>query len=172
MRKARRVLLRLATGLTALVALGGMATPASADTSAALQTGSRQYSADDDYTAVWSRADALKLRQDRTNTAPRVSPDFPVISDKVWQWDTWPLTKLDTKTATYKGWHVIFALTAPRSVPFGDRHWYAKIGYYYSRDAKSWKYGGDLFQPGTAFGSTRTVGTRMSDAVMRTGPLT
>ncbi len=159
MRKARRVLLRLATGLTALVALGGMATPASADTSAALQTGSRQYSADDDYTAVWSRADALKLRQDRTNTAPRVSPDFPVISDKVWQWDTWPLTKLDTKTATYKGWHVIFALTAPRSVPFGDRHWYAKIGYYYSRDAKSWKYGGDLFQPGTAFGSRQWAGS-------------
>ncbi|MET9846020.1 glycoside hydrolase family 68 protein [Streptomyces ossamyceticus] len=159
MRRARRVLIRMATGLMAIALLGGVATPASADRPASPQTGTRQYSADDDYFAVWSRADALKLRQDKTNTAPRVSPDFPVMTDKVWVWDTWPLTKLTTRTATYKGWHVIFSLTAPRSVPFGDRHWYAKIGYFYSRDAKSWKYGGDLFQPGTSFGSREWAGS-------------
>ncbi|MFF7788131.1 hypothetical protein [Streptomyces sp. NPDC007991] len=67
MRRARRVLLRLATGLLALAALGGVATSVSADTPAASLTGTRQYSADDDFTAVWSRADALKLRQDKTN---------------------------------------------------------------------------------------------------------
>ncbi|MDW8476810.1 glycoside hydrolase family 68 protein [Streptomyces scabiei] len=159
MRRSRRVLIRLATGLMALAMTGGVAAPASADEPASSRTGTRQYSADDDYFAVWSRADALKLRQDRTNTAPRVSPDFPVMTDKVWVWDTWPLTELTTKTATYKGWHVIFSLTAPRSVPFGDRHWYAKIGYFYSRDAKSWKYGGDLFKPGTSFGSREWAGS-------------
>ncbi|MFD8236211.1 glycoside hydrolase family 68 protein [Streptomyces sp. NPDC059696] len=159
MYRARRVLLRLATGLAALATLSGVITPASASPHDTSRTGARQYTADDDYTAVWSRADALKLRQDKTNTAPRVSPDFPVMTDKVWVWDTWPLTKLDTRTATYKGWHVIFSLTAPRSVPFGDRHWYAKIGYFYSRDAKSWKYGGDLFRPGTSFGSREWAGS-------------
>ncbi|WNZ07764.1 hypothetical protein [Streptomyces sp. 11x1] len=70
MRRSRRVLIRLATGLMALAVLGGVATPASADGPASSQTGTRQYSADDDYFAVWSRADALKLRQDKTNTAP------------------------------------------------------------------------------------------------------
>ncbi|MEU0586776.1 glycoside hydrolase family 68 protein [Streptomyces sp. NPDC006132] len=159
MYRARRVLLRLATGLAAFATLSGIITPASASPHDASRTGTRQYTADDDYTAVWSRADALKLKQDRTNTAPRVSPDFPVMTDKVWVWDTWPLTKLNTRTATYKGWHVIFSLTAPRSVPFGDRHWYAKIGYFYSRDAKSWKYGGDLFPAGTSFGSREWAGS-------------
>ncbi|MEU0202423.1 MULTISPECIES: glycoside hydrolase family 68 protein [unclassified Streptomyces] len=159
MYRARRVLLRLATGLAAFATLSGIITPASASPHDASRTGTRQYTADDDYTAVWSRADALKLKQDRTNTAPRVSPDFPVMTDKVWVWDTWPLTQLNTRTATYKGWHVIFSLTAPRSVPFGDRHWYAKIGYFYSRDAKSWKYGGDLFPAGTSFGSREWAGS-------------
>ncbi|MER5830892.1 glycoside hydrolase family 68 protein [Streptomyces sp. NPDC002130] len=159
MYRARRAVLRLATGLAAFATLSGIITPASASPHEVSRTGTRQYTADDDHTAVWSRADALKLRQDRTNTAPRVSPDFPVMTDKVWVWDTWPLTKLSTRTATYKGWHVIFSLTAPRSVPFGDRHWYAKIGYFYSRDAKSWKYGGDLFPAGTSFGSREWAGS-------------
>ena len=39
------------------------------------------------------------------------------MSDQVWVWDTWPLTNLDTKPITYKGWHVIFSLTAPRIGP-------------------------------------------------------
>lgn len=121
--------------------------------------GKLQYSADDDYTAVWSRADALKVRLDETNTAPRVSPDFPVISNEMWQWDTWPLTKLDMNTATYDGWHIIFSLTCQPRPFFDDRHWHARIGYYYSRDAKSWRYGGDLFPPGTAFGSRQWAGS-------------
>jgi levansucrase len=47
------------------------------------------------------------------------------------------MTGLDTKPVSYKGWHVIFSLTAPRDVPFGDRHWWARIGYFYSRDGQS-----------------------------------
>ena len=103
------------------------------------------YSPSDDFTATWTRAQALKVKADQTNTKPRIPTTFPIMSNEVWVWDTWPLTNVETKPITYKGWHVIFSLVAPRSVPFGDRHWYAKIGYFYSRDAKSWKYGGEVF---------------------------
>jgi levansucrase len=147
-----RLLLGLMTTLLAFATFGAL-TPAAAAPAA------QQDRPGDTYTDVWSRADALKIRPDQSTTAPRVSPDFPVISDKVWQWDTWPMTKLDTTTATYNGWHVMFSLTAPRSVNFGDRHWYSRIGYYYSRDAKNWTYGGDLFAPGTAFGSRQWAGS-------------
>ncbi|KPX31984.1 Sucrase, partial [Pseudomonas coronafaciens pv. garcae] len=41
---------------------------------------------------VWSRADALKVNEnDPTTTQPLVSPDFPVMSDTVFIWDTMPL---------------------------------------------------------------------------------
>ncbi|WP_081011112.1 glycoside hydrolase family 68 protein, partial [Pseudomonas syringae group genomosp. 3] len=40
---------------------------------------------------VWSRADALKVNEnDPTTTQPLVSPDFPVMSDTVFIWDTMP----------------------------------------------------------------------------------
>jgi levansucrase len=149
MSKAR--LLALAAAALTFVALGTL-TPAFGSPAA-------EHGPDDNYTAVWSRADALKIRPDANNTAPHVSPDFPVMSDKVWLWDTWPLTKLDTTPTTYQGWHVIFSLTAPRNVNFGDRHWYSRIGYFYSRDGKSWQYGGELFSPGTAFGARQWAGS-------------
>jgi levansucrase len=113
----------------------------------------------DDFTAVWSRAQALKVTRDPTNTKPRIPPDFPVMSNQVWVWDTWPLTNLNTRPVRYKGWHVIFSLTAPRTVPFGDRHWWARIGYFYSRDGSSWRYGGDLFPQRSPFGSREWAGS-------------
>ena len=113
----------------------------------------------DDFTAVWSRAQALKVTRDPTNTKPRIPPDFPVMSNQVWVWDTWPLTNLNTRPVRYKGWHVIFSLTAPRTVPFGDRHWWARIGFFYSRDGSSWRYGGDLFPQRSPFGSREWAGS-------------
>ncbi|MFF7788132.1 hypothetical protein [Streptomyces sp. NPDC007991] len=59
-------------------------------------------------------------------------------------------------------------MTAPRSVPFGDRHWYAKIGYYYSRDAKSWKYGGDLSGASGNRGVAGSMAAPARDAAGRT----
>jgi levansucrase len=144
--------LALVTAVLAFATLG-------VATSASGAPATQQHSADDNFTAVWSRADALKMRPDQNTTAPHVAADFPVMSDKVWLWDTWPLTNLDTTTVTYQGWHVIFSLTAPRSVSFGDRHWHSRIGYFYSRDGKSWQYGGDLFAPDTAFGSRQWAGS-------------
>jgi levansucrase len=122
----------------------------------AAPAGAQQYSPDDDFTAVWTRAQALKVRLDPTNTKPLIPPDFPVMSDRVWVWDTWPLTNINTEPISYQGWNVIFSLVAPRSVGFSDRHQVATIGYFYSRDAKSWEYGGEVF-PG---GRVNALGTR------------
>jgi levansucrase len=110
-------------------------------------------------TTPWTRAQALKIRTDPTTTKPLVDPDFPVMTNEVWVWDTWPLTRLDGRAVTVNGWHVIFSLVAPRNIPFGDRHWVAKIGYFYSRDARSWKYGGLVFPRGTSFGSREWAGS-------------
>jgi levansucrase len=137
--------------LLAVVLAAAFAAPASA----------QQYAPEDDFTAVWTRAQALKVKPDPTNTKPHIPPDFPVMSDEVWIWDTWPMTALDTKPVSYKGWHVIFSLTAPRDVPFGDRHWYARIGYFFSRDGSNWEYGGHLFPDGASFGSREWAGSAL-----------
>jgi levansucrase len=117
------------------------------------------YSPTDNFTATWKRADALKVQEDPTTTKPVIPENFPIMTDKVWIWDTWPLTDMHTNPITYKGWHVIFSLTAPRSTPFGDRHWVARIGYFFSRDGSSWVYGGHLFPDGTSLGSREWAGT-------------
>lgn len=127
--------------------------------SAAKVAATRSYNPTANFTATWKRADALKVRMDQTNTAPLIPENFPVISDKVWQWDTWPLTGLDTKPITYKGWHVIFSLVAPRDIPFGDRHWVARIGYYYSKDGRAWTYGGQLMDEARGIGCMEWAGT-------------
>ncbi|GAA3641187.1 glycoside hydrolase family 68 protein [Microlunatus ginsengisoli] len=119
----------------------------------------KKYAPGANFTATWKRADALKVRPDSTTTTPRIPENFPVMTDKVWVWDTWPLTGLDTKPMTYKGWHVIFSLVAPRNIFFGDRHWEARIGYFYSKDGRNWKYGGHLFPDGYSKGSREWAGT-------------
>ncbi|RMM32958.1 hypothetical protein ALQ80_100778, partial [Pseudomonas coronafaciens pv. oryzae] len=54
---------------------------------------------------VWSRADALKVNEnDPTTTQPLVSPDFPVMSDTVFIWDTMPLRELDGTVVSVNGW--------------------------------------------------------------------
>lgn len=124
----------------------------------------KTYAPTANYTATWKRADALKVRPDATTTTPRIPESFPTMTDKVWVWDTWPLTGLDTKPITYKGWHVIFSLVAPRNIFFGDRHWEAKIGYFYSKNGKDWTYGGHLFPDGYSKGSREWAGTAIYTA--------
>jgi levansucrase len=120
-----------------------------------------QYKPTDNFTATWKYADALKVRQDVTNTTPRVDENFPIMTDQVWIWDTWPLTNIQTQPLTFKGWKVIFSLTAPRNIPFGDRHWQARIGFFFSKTgtAADWQYGGPLFPPGFSKGSREWAGT-------------
>ena len=110
-------------------------------------------------TANWTRADALKIQQDPTNTKPLIPEDFPVMTEEVWVWDTWPLTDLDMEPVSYEGWNIIFSLTAPRNIFFGDRHWQARIGFFYSDDGQNWTYGGDLFPAGSSYGSREWAGS-------------
>jgi levansucrase len=119
----------------------------------------QQYDPEDHVTTPWTRAQALKVRLDPTNTKPPIPPDFPVMTDEVWVWDTWPLTNLGTRPVSYKGWNVIFSLVAPRTLGFNDRHEVATIGYFFSRDAKSWEYGGTIFPRGTARGARQWAGS-------------
>jgi levansucrase len=146
----RSTRLRCVIALLAVTVLTSLAAPAHA-----------QYSPDDEFTAVWTRAQALKISQDPTNTKPRIPPDFPVMTEEVWVWDTWPLTNLSGNVLTYQGWHVIFSLVAPREIPFSDRHWQARIGFFYSRDAKTWTYGGFLFPALTPHGSREWAGSAL-----------
>ncbi|HST80626.1 MAG TPA: glycoside hydrolase family 68 protein [Kineosporiaceae bacterium] len=120
-----------------------------------------QYPPSANFTATWKYADALKVRQDVTNTTPKVDENFPIMTDKVWIWDTWPLTNINTEPITYKGWKVIFSLVAPRDIFFGDRHWQARIGFFYSKTGTTgtWQYGGHLFPDGYSRGSREWAGT-------------
>ncbi|WP_370524277.1 glycoside hydrolase family 68 protein [Cellulomonas sp. APG4] len=111
------------------------------------------------YVANWTRADALKIAPDDSNTKPRIPEDFPLMTEEVWVWDTWPLTDLDMEPVAYEGWNIIFSLVAPRDIFFGDRHWQARIGYFYSQDAQSWTYGGELFPADSSFGSREWAGS-------------
>lgn len=115
------------------------------------------------YTANWTRAQALKISSNPSNTTPRIPQTFPIMTDEVWIWDTWPLSDLDMNPVSYGGWNVIFSLVAPRDIFFGDRHWQAKIGYFYSDDAQSWTYGGELFPAGSSFGSREWAGSTVVD---------
>lgn len=110
-------------------------------------------------TANWTRAQALKIEQTPENTTPVIPADFPIMTDEVWVWDTWPLTDLDMNPIAVGDWNVIFSLVAPRDIFFGDRHWQARIGYFYSQDAVSWTYGGELFPEGSSFGSREWAGS-------------
>jgi levansucrase len=140
---------RLLLSVGVIVLAGALAAPAQA----------ASYDPAANVTTPWTRAQALKIRTDPTTTKPLIDPNFPVMTNEVWVWDTWPLMRLDGHAATFNGWHVIFSLVAPRNIPFGDRHWVAKIGYFYSRDARNWTYGGLVFPPGQSFGSREWAGT-------------
>jgi levansucrase len=163
----RKRLMPLTATLAVLLvsSLGLVAPAAAAPPAARAAVETAQYDPRDTFTATWKRADALKVRSDPTNTSPLISADFPVMTNEVWVWDTWPLTDLSTNVVTYNGWHVIFSLVAPRTVGFNDRHWHARVGFFFSRDAKSWTYGGLLHPAGYGLGSREWAGS----AILREG---
>jgi levansucrase len=113
----------------------------------------------EDFTAVWTRehVEAIELRPDVM--VPPIAADFPVMSDEVWLWDTWPLTDLSMQPLSVEGWHVIFGLVAPRTIPFDDRHAIARIGWFTSRDGRDWTYRGLVIPEGTALGTRQWSGS-------------
>ncbi len=156
----------LAAGLTAPALLTASPVSAEAVTKAAVHT-QQDFSPYSNYTMKWTRADAQRIMkasktgvEPGTNsmplaqTMPDVPYNFPVMLDRngkqVWVWDTWPLTDAHGNQYSYKGWNVIFSLTADpyAGYDFDDRHVNARISYWFRRandNTSPWIYGGKVF---------------------------
>ena len=170
----------------AVVAAGAVATTllAAAPTSAADRDfpeptahSQKAYDPEADFTAKWTRADARQImaQQDASasrgensvplsQTMPEIPKDFPTMTDEVWVWDTWSLTDESANQLSYKGWDVIFSLVAPRDIPFDDRHWNARIGYFFrptnaDPTTTPWQYGGYLFPDDASISTTEWSGS-------------
>ena len=133
---------------------------------------------DENYTARWTRADAMQIQRvsnpnapSGTNsmpeqyTMPEISNGFPATSDDVWVWDTWTLTDEAAHQISYNGWEIAFSLVADRHAgyTFDDRHTHARLGFFYrkagtqtsSADGANssnggWIYGGHVFPDGAS----------------------
>jgi levansucrase len=117
------------------------------------------YAPTDDFAAAWSREHVEAIRLQPEVTAPPIAADFPVMSDAVWVWDTWPLTDLEMRPVRFNGWHVIFSLVAPRRFGFHDRHRIASIGWFSSRDGRTWRYRGLALPGASALGTRQWSGS-------------
>jgi len=117
-----------------------------------------------DQTVNWTREQASNIVLNQDNTLPytdiskleKLAPGYHV-------WDTWPLLDRDGNIASFKGYKVIFSLTAPSDVLPGKVHDIATIRYFYSKNGKDWTLGGELFPKGTALGSRQWAGSAMLD---------
>lgn len=130
------------------------------------------YPLEAEFTAKWTRADALRINElsnqstpPRGNslparlTMPTVPEDFPDTHSEVWVWDTWPLADLNAQQISYKGWEIAFSLTARRDggYTFDDRHVHARIGLFFRKagvtddqrpENGGWVYGGNVLPEG------------------------
>lgn len=133
---------------------------------------------EDDFTARWTRADALQIRamsdpdapvgensMPEPYTMPEIPQTFPIMTDEgeeqIWVWDTWTLTDERSDQIAFKGWEVIFALTADAQAgyAFDERHTHARMGYFFRKagvpaderpENGGWTYGGNVFPDGAA----------------------
>ncbi|KHE71100.1 levansucrase [Halobacillus sp. BBL2006] len=115
-------------------------------------------------TSNWTREDVTKIEQNVDNTAPQISKeDLEQIAPEYHVWDTWPLRNKNGSIATVNGYKIIMSLTAPSDVMPGKRHDIAEIRYFYSKNGKDWKLGGEVFEDGQALGSRQWAGSAMID---------
>ena len=133
---------------------------------------------EEDYTAKWTRADAMQIQRvsnpnapSGTNsmpeqlTMPEISNGFPATSEDVWVWDTWTLTDEAAHQISYNGWEIAFSLVADRHAgyTFDDRHTHARLGFFYRKAGTQtssadgagssnggWIYGGHVFPDGAS----------------------
>lgn len=125
-------------------------------------------------TSCWTRADALKVHfDDPTTTQPKVNIDFPVMSEKLFIWDTMPLRDLEGNIVSVNGWSIIFTLTAVKQPDrfkdkngnydivkdWNDRHGRARMCFWYARNSKSWQYGGRVMNDGVSPTEREWAGT-------------
>lgn len=114
-------------------------------------------------TSVWSRQQAEKVKLTEETTAPEVDLEFDLVAPDQWVWDTWPLQNRDGSLAIVNGYRVAFALVAPRSLGWGERHTEARIGMFYSKNGKDWTYAGIPYEYENAKGYMQWAGTAMLD---------
>lgn len=115
-------------------------------------------------TSGWTWEDAAKIRLDETNVAPKIEGFVNLAEDaNVWVWDSWVLRNRDTSLAQVNGYYVIFSLVAPRSLAPEERHNNARIGYWYSRDGRNWKFAGRVFPEEDGLGSRQWSGGALYD---------
>lgn len=117
----------------------------------------------EDFTAVWSRQQAETVALTQVNTAPKIETDFDLVAPDQWVWDTWPLQNRDGSLAIVNGYRVAFALVAPRTLGWGERHTHARIGMFYSKNGKDWTYAGIPYNYEKALGHMQWAGTAMLD---------
>lgn len=138
----------------------------------------KAFDIESDFTARWTRADALQIRAmsdpgapagenslPEEYTMPDIPQDFPVLTEQdgtqIWVWDTWTLTDGRSNQVSFKGWEVIFALTADSTAgyTFDARHTHARMGFFYRKagvpadqrpENGGWIYGGHVFPDGAA----------------------
>jgi len=115
-------------------------------------------------TSHWTREAASQVNMDEGNTAPVIQMDeLQKIAANYYIWDTWPLQDRNGNVAVVNGYKIIFALTVRNDVLPGKRHDTAEIRYFYSKDGKSWKLGGLLFNDGKELGSRQWAGSAIID---------
>lgn len=162
--RARRTAIAMMAAAAATVSFVG-APVQKADAAPSPHTGD-SFSPWSNYTMKWTRADAQKTMEVHNDptvapgqnslrtrlTMPEIPVDFPIMRDKqgkqVWVWDTWPITDAHGNQYSYKGWKVIFSLTADpyAGYTFDDRHVNARIGMWYRKnDTDPWIWGGHVF---------------------------
>ena len=140
---------------------------------------------EENYTAKWTRADAMQIQRvsnpnapSGTNsmpeqvTMPEISNGFPATSEDVWVWDTWTLTDEAAHQISYNGWEIAFSLVADRHAgyTFDDRHTHARLGFFYRKAGTQtssadgagssnggWIYGGHVFPDGALGLETRWI---------------
>ncbi|WP_134686960.1 glycoside hydrolase family 68 protein [Brevibacillus migulae] len=112
----------------------------------------------------WTRDAASQATMNEGNTAPVIQmDDLQKIASDYYIWDTWPLQDRNGNIAVVNGYKIIFALTVPSDVLPGKRHDSSEIRYFYSKDGKSWKLGGLVFNDGKALGSRQWAGSAIID---------
>ena len=126
--------------------------------------GSDLYAQGTSVTTDWTREAASQIRMDGSNTAPKIDKDeLEEITSEFIIWDTWPLQDKNGHPAVVNGYKIIFALSVPKGTIPGKRHDSAEIRYFYSKDGKSWKLGGLVFEDGKALGSRQWAGSFVID---------
>ncbi|BCG04280.1 hypothetical protein PPGU19_088480 (plasmid) [Paraburkholderia sp. PGU19] len=176
-----RLRARLLSGaLLSAVALPALAQTATPGFPAPTPHSQQAYDPESSFTMRWTRADIRQIKAqshaasatDKNSlplslTMPDIPQDFPLINPNVWVWDTWPLADMRANQLAYKGWEVIFSLTADphAGYTFDDRHVHARIGFFYRRAGVpasrrpangGWTWGGHLFPDGA---SVKVFGT-------------